>query len=305
MFLPGAVVSCWGVGYTQAVILACLVALIMVAPAVANAVQAPEPRPELIPHLDAIAALARSSPMVPVQEGWFLMGTNLKHGNPSGMATQFDDTEQPQRRIWLDAFEIDRDEVSLAEYLAFLKAQHQFPSEELQGLIWHLLTVHFMPDYVPARWPALYVSWSEAAEFCQTRGKRLPTEAEWEKAARGRDGNLFPWGSQKPVPGLAVFGQHHAHQIPLIAAVDSGEEGQSPYGARHMAGNIAEWVQDWFGNDYYVTMPERNPRGPAAGRYKSVRGGSWRSNPSILRAATRNGAVPDQRAATIGFRCAK
>ena len=163
VFLPGAVVSCWDVGYTQAVILACLVALIIVAPAVANAVQAPEPRPELIPHLDAIAALARSSPMVPVQEGWFLMGTNLKHGDPSGMATQFDDTEQPQRRIWLDAFEIDRDEVSLSEYLAFLKAQEQLPSEELQGLIWHLLTVHFMPDYVPARWPALYVSWSEAA----------------------------------------------------------------------------------------------------------------------------------------------
>src|SRR5207249_6478071 len=147
---------------------------IMIAPAVANAVQAPEPRPELIPHLDAIAALARSSPMVPVPEGWFLMGTNLKHGDPSGMATQFDDTEQPQRRIWLDAFEIDRDEVSLSEYLAFLKVQGQLPSEELQGLIWHLITVHFMPDYVPARWPALYVSWSEAAEFCQTRGKRLP-----------------------------------------------------------------------------------------------------------------------------------
>jgi iron(II)-dependent oxidoreductase len=104
---------------------------------------------------------------------------------------------------------------------------------------------------------------------------------------------------------LAVFGQHHVHEIPIVAAVNSGEEGQSPYGARHMAGNIAEWVQDWFGIDYYVTMPDRNPRGPSAGRYKSVRGGSWKSSPSLLRAATRNGAVPDQRSPTIGFRCAK
>jgi len=269
----------------------------------------PEPRPELVPHLDAIAVLARPSPMVTVPAGWFLMGTNLKRYDTRhdsfGLATQFDDTEQPQRRIWLDSFEIDRDEVSLAEYLAFLREQHQSPPEELQRLIWHLITVHFLPDYVMARWPALYVTWAEADGFCHARGKRLPTEAEWEKAARGTEGKLFPWGSQPPAPGLAVFGQYHVHEIPLVAAVDSGEEGQSPYGARHMAGNIAEWVQDWFGADSYVIMPERNPRGPAAGRYKSVRGGSWKSNPTILRAATRNGAVPDQRAPTVGFRCAR
>jgi len=269
----------------------------------------PEPRPELVPHLNAIAALARPSPMVTVPAGWFLMGTNLKSHDTRhdsfGLATQFDDTEQPQRRIWLDSFEIDRDEVSLAEYLAFLKEQRQSPPEELQRLIWHLNTVPLLPDYVMARWPALYATWAEADGFCHARGKRLPTEAEWEKAARGTEGKLFPWGSQPPAPGLAVFGQYHVHEIPLVAAVDSGEEGQSPYGARHMAGNIAEWVQDWFGNDYYVTMPERNPKGPATGRYKSVRGGSWKSNPTILRAATRNGAVPDQRAPTIGFRCAR
>jgi len=178
-------------------------------------------------------------------------------------------------------------------------------SEELQKLIRHMVTVHFMPDYVMARWPALYVTWNEAAEFCTAHGKRLPTEAEWEKAARGTDGNLFPWGSKPPVPGLAVFGKYHAHEIPLVAAVNSGEEGQSLFGARHMAGNIAEWVQDWFGIDYYAVMPERNPKGPTTGRYRSVRGGSWRSSPNIIRAATRNGAVPDQRSATIGFRCAK
>ena len=156
-----------------------------------------------------------------------------------------------------------------------------------------------------ARWPALYVSWQEAADFCGARRKRLPTEAEWEKAARGPHGNLFPWGKAKPEPGLAVFGQYHVHEIPLVAAVDSGEEGRSPFGLHHMAGNVAEWVQDWFGTDYYVMMPDRNPPGPAAGRYKSVRGGSWKSKPGMLRAATRGGAVPDQRAATVGFRCAK
>ncbi|TLY37045.1 MAG: formylglycine-generating enzyme family protein [Nitrospirae bacterium] len=264
-----------------------------------------EAPPELAAHMDAIANLAVPSPMVNVPEGWFIMGTGRKDDTSYGLHTQFDDTEQPQRRIWLDAFAIDRDEGSLGEYVAFLR-EHRMPaSEELQKLIRHMVTVHFMPDYVMARWPALYVTWNEAAEFCTAHGKRLPTEAEWEKAARGTDGNLFPWGSKPPVPGLAVFGKYHAHEIPLVAAVNSGEEGQSLFGARHMAGNIAEWVQDWFGIDYYAVMPERNPKGPTTGRYRSVRGGSWRSSPNILRAATRNGAVPDQRSATIGFRCAK
>jgi iron(II)-dependent oxidoreductase len=104
---------------------------------------------------------------------------------------------------------------------------------------------------------------------------------------------------------LAVFGQYHVHEIPLVAAVNSGEDGQSPFGVRHMAGNVAEWVQDWFGFDYYSIMPERNPKGPNTGRYKSARGGSWKSHPNLLRTASRNGALPDQRSATIGFRCAK
>ncbi len=155
---------------------------------------AAEPRPELVPHLDAIAALARPSPMVTVPAGWFLMGTNLKRHDTRhdsfGLAPQFDDTEQPQRRIWLDSFEIDRDEVSLAEYLAFLKEQRQSPPEELQRLIWHLITVHFLPDYVMARWPALYATWAEADGFCHARGKRLPAAAEgekgWTAARRGR-----------------------------------------------------------------------------------------------------------------------
>ncbi|HET8580246.1 MAG TPA: SUMF1/EgtB/PvdO family nonheme iron enzyme [Nitrospiraceae bacterium] len=264
-----------------------------------------DPSPELARHLAAISKLARPSPMVTVPEGRFVMGTVRKDDDPFGLETQYDDTELPQRQVWLDTYDIDRDEVSLAEYLAYLRQQQRQPPNELQRLIWHVITVHALPDYVLASWPALYVFWTEAADFCRVQGKRLPTEAEWEKAARGNEGNLFPWGNAKPAPGLAVFGQYHVHEIPLVAAVNSGKEGQSPYGLRHMAGNIAEWVQDWFGFDYYAVMPDRNPPGPTTGRYKGVRGGSWKSNPHMLRAATRGGASPEQRAPTIGFRCAR
>ncbi len=265
----------------------------------------PDRAKELPAHLAAMAQSVHQAPIVSIPAGWFLMGTNRIDNDPYGLSTQYDDTELPQRRIWLDAYEIDRDEVSLGEFLAFLEQQGQRASEELERLIWHLITVHYMPDAVMASWPALYVTWAEASEFCRARGKRLPTEAEWEKAARGTDGRLFPWGQTPPSPGLAVFGQYHVHEIPLIAAVNGGEEGKSPHGLHHMAGNVAEWVNDWFLFDYYAIMPERNPPGPTAGRYRSVRGGSWKSKPMMLRTATRSGAPPDQRSATIGFRCAK
>ncbi|MDE3018966.1 MAG: SUMF1/EgtB/PvdO family nonheme iron enzyme [Nitrospirota bacterium] len=260
---------------------------------------------QLEPRLAAIAGLASPSPMVTIPAGWFLLGSQRVDDDPYGMDTQFDDTELPQRRIWLDAYEMDRDEVSLGEYLAFLRQQKREPPEELKRLIWHVITVHAMPDPVLTRWPALYLTWSDAADFCRTKGKRLPTEAEWEKAARGSEGRLFPWGQAKPNAELAVFGKYHAHEIPLVAAVESGEEGRSPYGLHHMAGNVAEWVQDWFGFDYYSVIPERNPPGPSTGRYRGVRGGSWKSKPAMLRAATRSGAPPDQRSPSIGFRCAK
>ena len=270
-----------------------------------GAPEAVGPPAELDRHLAAIAALARPAPEAAVPAGWFIMGTNRKDDDPYGLSTQYDDTELPQRRVWLDAFVMDRDEVSIAEYLAFVLREQRTAPEELQRVIWHVITVHSVPDYVIASWPVIYVTWPEAAEFCSARGKRLPSEAEWEKAARGTDGRLFPWGERRPEPGLAVFGQYHVHEIPLMAAVNSGEEGQSPYGLRHMAGNVAEWVQDWFMFDYYAIMTDRNPRGPASGRYKSVRGGSWKSRPNLLRAATRNGSSPERRLSTIGFRCAR
>lgn len=265
----------------------------------------PAPAPELAKHLTSITKLALGSPTILVPEGPFLLGSLRVDDDPYGMGTQYDDTELPQHKVWLDSFEIDRDEVSLGEYLAYLQTRKLHPSADLQHLIWHVITVHAVTDATLAQWPALYVTWTEADGLCRSLGKRLPTEAEWEKAARGPDGNLFPWGQATPDNTLAMFGQHHVHEIPILAAVSSGEEGKSYYGLHHMAGNVAEWVNDWFGFDYYAYMPERNPPGPTSGRYKGVRGGSWKSKPNMLRTATRGGSPADQRSPTVGFRCAK
>ena len=256
-------------------------------------------------RIKAIANGVAASPIVTIPAGHFLMGTRRSSSVSLGLVGAYDDTEQPQRHIWLDTYQIDRDEVSLGEYVRWLSAQKRAIPETLYKLIEHVTTVHALSADTLARWPALYVTWSDASELCRSQGKRLPTEAEWEKAARGTEANLFPWGQEPPASGRAMYGQYHVHEIPIVATVYSGEEGRSPYGLHHMAGNAAEWVQDWFGIDYYATMPERNPQGPTTGRYKVVRGGSWKSEPPLLRSATRSGAAPDQRTGTIGFRCAK
>jgi len=256
-------------------------------------------------HLHGIARYAKPSPMVSIPAGWFLMGTNREDGDRHTFEKNYDNTEFPQRRIWLDAYQIDQYEVSLGELLQFLQNSAHHVSPELRALIWHLISIHFIPDQALAPWPTLYVTWEEATVFCLNQGKRLPSEAEWEKAARGTTGHIFPWGKQDPTPDIAVFGAYHVHEIPLVANVDSFPEGKSEWGVYHLAGNISEWVNDWLGPDYYPIMPERNPPGPKSGRYKVVRGGSWKSLPVMLRGATRGGAFPEERSPNIGFRCAK
>ena len=178
--------------------------------------------------VESIAALASSTLMLRVAEGPFIMGTTRANHEPFSFDLQYDDTEQPQRRVWLHQYEIDRDEVSLGEYLLWLQQQQRHLPEEMRKLIDHVTTIHAMQPETLARWPALYVTWSEASDFCHARDKRLPTEAEWEKAARGESGNLFPWGQRPPTPALAMFGQYHAHEIPIVASVDSGADGREP-----------------------------------------------------------------------------
>ncbi len=256
-------------------------------------------------HLQGIASFVKPSPIVAIPAGWFLMGTNREDGDRHTFEKNFDNTEFPQRRIWLDAYQIDQYEVSLGELLQFLQNSARNVSPELRALIWHLISIHFIPDQALAPWPALYVTWEEAQAFCLNQGKRLPSETEWEKAARGTTGRIFPWGEEDPSEKIAIFGAYHVHEIPLVANVDSFPEGKSEWGIYHLAGNISEWTNDWLGPDYYPIMPERNPPGPKSGRYKSVRGGSWKSLPVMLRGATRGGAFPEERSANIGFRCAQ
>ena len=148
--------------------------------------------------MTGIASLAQPSPMITIPAGPFLLGSKRVDDDPYGNWTQFDDTELPQHRVLMDTYEMDRDEVSLGEYLAFLRQQKLHPSDELQKLIWHVITIHSVSDQTLTRWPALYVTWAEAKDLCEAKGKRLPTEAEWEKAARGSEGDLFPWGTTAP-----------------------------------------------------------------------------------------------------------
>jgi len=265
----------------------------------------------------AVARHAKPAPMVTVPAGSFLMGTPAKPVSSLAFGRPFDDTETPQRRIWIDAYQIDRDEVSLGNYLdTVLRKPRALPPDlaelevlrQLAEFATLLLSPKLPPDKVVASWPAINVTWFEADTYCHSTDQRLPSEAEWEKAARGETARLFPWGNAAPDARRAVFAQVASkanRNRPPVKPVDSLPDGRSPFGLHHMAGNVAEWVADWSGSDSYASMPERNPTGPTNGRSKVVRGGSWKNTPPLLRTATRIGAPPDQRATTIGFRCAK
>jgi formylglycine-generating enzyme required for sulfatase activity len=221
--------------------------------------------------------------MVHVPAGKFTMGS------PDG-----DADEMPVRNVALDAYWIDKTEVSVAMYILFA------PNVKWSGPLDH---------------PVTYVSWEDAAAYCAWVGARLPTEAEWEKAARGTDARLYPWGNQPPAGNLVNFADLSSLHLSWAdisvddgfaetAPVGSFPDGQSMYGAMDMAGNAAEWVNDWYDETYYSLAPGINPQGADSGNGRVLRGGSWYSNATSVRTTDRSWYIPEGASDYTGFRCA-
>ena len=214
-------------------------------------------------------------------------------GSPDG---EGDTDEHPRHQIYLDAFYIDKFEVTTSRYAKFFQE-----------------TNRSKPDYWPVNVlgqhgnkPVVGVDWNDATAYCSWAGKRLPTEAEWEKSARGTDQRLYPWGSQPPNEQRANY-DHCCDFKDYGAVTDVGsyEAGKSPYGTYDMAGNVWEWVTDWYGENYYSKSPERNPKGPSSGEYRVIRGGSWDNGPGNVRSALRVRLTPTLRLDSLGFRGAQ
>jgi formylglycine-generating enzyme required for sulfatase activity len=225
--------------------------------------------------------------MAAIPAGEFVMGSD---------GTQALEDERPSHRVWLAPFSIDVHEVTTRQYAAFLAA-----SKRPEPWQWETVDLAKHGDR-----PVIGVTWQDAEAFCTWSGKRLPTEAEWEKAARGTDERRFPWGNHVPTKELANFalGARFSYNQVLLP-VGSNEEGKSPYGLYHMAGNAYEWVQDWYATNYYEVSPERNPPGPLQGQFKVLRGGSWSDLPKYLLTYGRFKLPPETRNSYTGFRCAK
>lgn len=218
---------------------------------------------------------------------------------PSGMGIdglQGLEDERPFHQIRLDAYAVDLYEITTARYAAFLRVTGRQPP-----WLWESVNLEIHGDR-----PVIGVDWHDADAYCRWAGKRLPSEAEWEKAARGTDGRSFPWGNQQPTPDLANFalGARFSYSQALMP-VGRYEKGKSPYGMYEMAGNVWEWVQDWYAGNYYERSPEVNPKGPDEGQLKVLRGGSWSELPKYLLTYGRFKLPPETRNSYTGFRCAK
>ncbi|MDR4495637.1 MAG: SUMF1/EgtB/PvdO family nonheme iron enzyme [Nitrospirales bacterium] len=194
--------------------------------------------------------------MVVIPAGTFVRGSAEGEGRPD---------ERPRRKIFLDAFSIDKYEVSNARYFEFLKETLHKAPMNVYG------DTPLMEEEGIETLPVVQVTWHDAVDYCFWAGKRLPTEAEWEKAARGDNPRLYPWGDNPPDAKKANFEKDWTNKQTLLD-VRTLPDGQSPYGLFHVSGNVREWVQDWYDADYYDHAPEKNPKGPESGILKVVRG---------------------------------
>jgi formylglycine-generating enzyme required for sulfatase activity len=206
--------------------------------------------------------------------------------------------EQPVHSVTLDAYYIDKYEVTNKLYRACVDAgactaplQNYFfpesPSNAYYG----------NPQY--DNYPVIYVDWNMAKAYCEWRGVRLPTEAQWEKAARGSEGNTYAWGKDIDCQKANFQGC-----VNRTSPVGNYPDGQSPYGAYDMTGNVWEWVADWYSQNYYLTSPQSNPTGPITGQSKMMRGGAWTKSQFNVMTYQRANFAPTYSNFDIGFRCA-
>jgi iron(II)-dependent oxidoreductase len=233
-----------------------------------------------------LAAQASAQPapppgMVYVPEGFFQMGS------ASGR-----EDEKPMHYVYTSGYFIDKYEVTNKQYLEFVEATgHQMPK------FWN------DENFNPPDAPVVGVSWYDAMAYAEWKGRRLPTEAEWEKAARGNDGRLWPWGN-KWDKGFAwyfvnIFGEEDNYRY--TAPVGYYQSGVSPFGLFNTAGNVWEWCQDWYDRNYYRVSPEVNPQGPK-GTMKVLRGGSWINNIEGVQVVKRARNQPHAKNEIYGFR---
>jgi serine/threonine-protein kinase len=259
--------------------------------------------------------------MVYVPEGAFLMGSTSGDVN-----AQMD--EQPQHTVYLDAFWIDQTEVSNAMFARFIEDTNHITDAERQGWGWVLIGTEWT-EVSGADWqhpqgsdtsidglddhPVVQIGWGDADAYCRWAGRQLPSEAQWEKAARGEQALTYPWGNRFDGRQLNYCDANcdiswrdatTDDGFPLSAPVGSYPSGASAYGALDMMGNVWEWVSDWYEQTYYASSPSQNPTGPASGQERGLRGGGWSDEALYLRSADRSSFPPDQPFDTSGFRCA-